>query len=215
MDAPSRVGGYMLDSVRLRTIYAELRHTLGGDAAAGDVIRLASIILRHYYPSIEEARDEDDAANYSTFGCLPIDEAFRDGGLRVLEFESRLRSNRRRLRDSSTKTGYMADSQQQSRCWSEVVGSSAREHPLEPRCACCCARWCRLPAPICRMRRPRRSLPFEGPATILRSRNRGRRHEVRLTYECAPSAHEVNRRIPLRTRSRTPRGRLKVRFRSD
>lgn len=70
----------------LRGIYAELRRGLGPDVPANDLLKLAHVILRSYtddgkqddYPSTTSAR---------AFVSLPVDEAMRDGGWRVLEFE--------------------------------------------------------------------------------------------------------------------------------
>ena len=71
----------------LRAIYAELRNGLGPDVPGSDLIKLANVILRAYTHD-EEQLDYGTPAPNRSFASLPVDEAMRDGGWRVLEFES-------------------------------------------------------------------------------------------------------------------------------
>jgi hypothetical protein len=72
---------------RLRTIYGELRRALGADAPAGDLLRLAHVILRAYNEEGVEPDGFEEAAESRAFLLQPVDKAMSDGGWRVLEFE--------------------------------------------------------------------------------------------------------------------------------
>lgn len=72
----------------LRTIYAELRATLGNEVPGGDLVKLAHMILRAY----TEENFEDDGLREPreprALMTLPVDVAIRDGGWRLVRFEN-------------------------------------------------------------------------------------------------------------------------------
>jgi hypothetical protein len=76
----------------LRAIYQELRSSLGPTATAGDVVRLAHLLLRSYVDELPPDTDPgyETARGSKPFASLPVDLAMRDGGWRVLEYESDL-----------------------------------------------------------------------------------------------------------------------------
>jgi hypothetical protein len=77
----------------LRSIYAELRSSLGREVTAGEVIRLANLILRSY-TGLEDFREDGRAGGPGrSLVCLAVDTAMRDGGWRVMEFEESQRSH--------------------------------------------------------------------------------------------------------------------------
>lgn len=83
----------MRNPAKLRAIYLELRNATGGEMPSGDLLRLAHHILRAY--ALEE--DDSDPLGFPVssraFLTLPVDSAMRDGGWRVLSFESRRAAN--------------------------------------------------------------------------------------------------------------------------
>jgi len=83
----------------LRAIFQELRFSLGPTASAGEVLKLAHLVLKAYVadsttgewdPGYEHNRGS------KPFASLPVDLAMSDGGWRILEFES---ENSRFLQD--------------------------------------------------------------------------------------------------------------------
>jgi hypothetical protein len=73
---------------QIRRIVAELRHALGNDVPAWELLQLARIVLEaHREP---EVADFEAPASRSPFFALEVDTAFeRDGGFGVLNFEQR------------------------------------------------------------------------------------------------------------------------------
>lgn len=80
--------GRMNDSQLLRLIYAELRQTADGQIPAGDLLRLAHIILLAHQTQFEEEYERKRESK-PPFHTLEVDEAMRDGGWRILAFENR------------------------------------------------------------------------------------------------------------------------------
>lgn len=78
----------MRRSTQLKLIFEELRRAAGPDAAAGDLLRLAHLVLRAY--TFEPTHDDDFGHERDTrsFVSLPVDEAMQDGGWKILSFES-------------------------------------------------------------------------------------------------------------------------------
>lgn len=76
----------------LRAIYHELRGSLGPTATAGDVLRLAHLLLRSYVDDLPPDADPgyETRRGSKPFSSLPVDVAMSDGGWRVLEYESEL-----------------------------------------------------------------------------------------------------------------------------
>jgi hypothetical protein len=72
----------------VRTIYAELRSSLGNEASAGDLLRLAHLIVRAHTEQIDELADFGRPGDGRSFATLPVDDAMRDGGWRILSFEA-------------------------------------------------------------------------------------------------------------------------------
>jgi len=79
----------MRRTATLRVIYSELRSIPGIEAPAGDLLRLAQLILDSHDPVSDEGLDVYGRPRESrTFFSLPIDEAMKDGGWRILDFEA-------------------------------------------------------------------------------------------------------------------------------
>ncbi|HEX4159096.1 MAG TPA: hypothetical protein VHY79_11520 [Rhizomicrobium sp.] len=78
----------MRNPARLRAIYFELRKATGSDVPAGDLLRLAHVILKSYVDD-EDVRDDSlrEPGPDRAFAALPVDEAMKDGGWRVLHYE--------------------------------------------------------------------------------------------------------------------------------
>jgi hypothetical protein len=72
-----------------RAIYTELRSTLGKDVPAADLMKLAATLIRGYAVETDGVEEDGRIGTSRQFGSLPVDEAMRDGGWRVLEFEVR------------------------------------------------------------------------------------------------------------------------------
>jgi hypothetical protein len=79
----------MRDPEKIRAIYAELRKAVGGEASPGVLLRLAYIILSTYNSDLDHFDEFGRPVESRTFFALPVDEAMRDGGWRILNFESR------------------------------------------------------------------------------------------------------------------------------
>jgi hypothetical protein len=87
----------MQKSAQLRQVYQEIRRVVGTTVPAIDIARLAHLILRSYHGEDEEADDYGLPADSRAFLHLPVDEAMRDGGWRVLLFEMRSSADSDRL----------------------------------------------------------------------------------------------------------------------
>jgi hypothetical protein len=77
----------MRKPVQIRTIFAELRRAAGPSVASGDLVRLAHLILRAYNTPVDDEEQFGRAVESRAFISLPVDEAMKDGGWRILEFE--------------------------------------------------------------------------------------------------------------------------------
>jgi hypothetical protein len=71
-----------------RAIYSELRNSLGPEAPGAELLRLAHLILRAYTADTGKIDENDWAYKGRSLVSLPVDEAMRDGGWRILEFEN-------------------------------------------------------------------------------------------------------------------------------
>jgi hypothetical protein len=75
-------------SIKVRQVFAELRRALGSDIPAGELLRLAAALVDATTP--REGRDEHRSVGpRSAFDQLPLDEAFEDGGWRIMDLEPR------------------------------------------------------------------------------------------------------------------------------
>lgn len=72
----------------LRRVYAEIRDTIGPAAPAGDVLRLAQLIVKAYTDETSTLTKVKEAVESRAFFRLEVDNAMRGGGWRVLEFEN-------------------------------------------------------------------------------------------------------------------------------
>ena len=80
--------GRVRRSAQLRAIYAELRSNPDIEASAGDLLRLASFILRSFDPELDRIDGSDHPRGSRNLLFLPLDEAMSDGGWRILDFET-------------------------------------------------------------------------------------------------------------------------------
>jgi hypothetical protein len=71
-----------------RAIYAELRLTLGKEVPSAELLKLAIVILRSYSIERDGAPEDGRIGTSRSFVSLPVDEAMKDGGWRVLDFEA-------------------------------------------------------------------------------------------------------------------------------
>lgn len=72
-----------------RAIYIELRSTLGREVPAADVLKLAFELMRAYAIDQDGLPTDNRIGVSRQFVSLPVDEAMRDGGWRILDFEER------------------------------------------------------------------------------------------------------------------------------
>lgn len=72
---------------KLREIYAELRAS-GIEAPAADLIRIAHIILRAYAGDDETIDEFGRPRDSRMLSGMAVDDAMRDGGWRVLDYEA-------------------------------------------------------------------------------------------------------------------------------
>lgn len=77
----------------IRALYAELRQMLGDEVSSGDVLKIAHHFLRAYTDAPDELAEFGVAEDGRAFASLPVDEAMKDGGWRVLSFENRRQSS--------------------------------------------------------------------------------------------------------------------------
>ncbi len=71
---------------QIRRIFAELRQTLGSEIPAADLLKLAFHLFRAY--SEDEFEKLEESGPTPSLMTMPVDVAMRDGGWRVLEFET-------------------------------------------------------------------------------------------------------------------------------
>lgn len=79
----------MQKSARIRAIFAELR-AAGVDAPARDLLRIANYILQSFGGEVpDDPSLREPPTDTRQFFALPVDEAMKDGGWQVLEFEAK------------------------------------------------------------------------------------------------------------------------------
>jgi hypothetical protein len=70
-------------ALKIRQVFAELRHALGGEIPAIELLRLAAkLVDATREPSARD--DEGVASTRSSIDELPLDKAFADGGWRIM-----------------------------------------------------------------------------------------------------------------------------------
>ncbi|MGY5808436.1 hypothetical protein ACXHXG_12030 [Rhizobium sp. LEGMi198b] len=79
----------MQKPAQFRAIFAELRSGLGPDIPAKQLAQIAILIMRAYRDASEDVDGWGVSTESRAFQTLPVDEAMKDGGWRVLEFEIR------------------------------------------------------------------------------------------------------------------------------
>jgi hypothetical protein len=92
----------MRKSDQLREVYKEIRSVVGATVPAIDVARLAHLILRSYHEDEDEIDEYGHPTDSRAFLYLPVDEAMRDGGWKVLLFEMRSSADIDRLDSIAT-----------------------------------------------------------------------------------------------------------------
>ena len=70
----------------VRSIYAEIRRGMP-DLAAGEALELAHRFLRAYTTDPDQLKGFGQEAETRSIARLPLDEAWSDGGWRVLDYE--------------------------------------------------------------------------------------------------------------------------------
>jgi hypothetical protein len=75
----------------IRAIFAELRYSLGPDVPAGDLIRLANLILRAHTEDKDGLDEFGRPSEGQSLGALEVDKAMSDGGWRILAYEAQPR----------------------------------------------------------------------------------------------------------------------------
>ncbi len=73
----------------IRAVYAELRAVLGDTHSASDVLRMATLMVSAYKDPFDELAEFGISQESQPFYALPVDEAMRDGGWRILMFENK------------------------------------------------------------------------------------------------------------------------------
>lgn len=73
-------------SIKVRQIFAELRHALGTDIPAGELLRLAAALVDATGP-IETGDTNPSVGLRPAYDQMPLDTAFADGGWRIMERE--------------------------------------------------------------------------------------------------------------------------------
>jgi hypothetical protein len=79
-------------ALKIRQVFAELRHALGGEIPAIELLRLAAKLVdatREPFAS----DDEGAVSARSSIGELPLDKAFADGGWRIMARDRAHRSD--------------------------------------------------------------------------------------------------------------------------
>jgi hypothetical protein len=74
---------------KLLAVFGELRRAAGADVPAGTLLRLAAYIVRASNAEPNEIDGFGRPSDSRAFAALPVDEAIRDGGWRILDFETR------------------------------------------------------------------------------------------------------------------------------
>ena len=72
----------------IRAIFAELRFSLGPETPAGDIVRLAHLILRAHTEERDELSEFGRPGDSRSLGSLAVDEAMSDGGWQILSYEA-------------------------------------------------------------------------------------------------------------------------------
>lgn len=83
----------------VRAVYAELRAMLGETHAAGDLLKMADLLVSAYKDPLDELAEFGLAQEGRSFGSLPVDEAMSDGGWRIMAFEAKRQASWRDHRD--------------------------------------------------------------------------------------------------------------------
>jgi hypothetical protein len=73
-------------SIKVRQVFVELRHALGAEIPAGELLRLAAALVDATRPI--EGRDEHQRRDRPAFDQVPLDRAFSDAGWRIMHRES-------------------------------------------------------------------------------------------------------------------------------
>jgi hypothetical protein len=71
----------------VRAVFAELRRNLSSDVSDGDALRLAHLIIKSYTEERDLLADFGIARASRSLLHTEVDEAMKDGGWRVMEFE--------------------------------------------------------------------------------------------------------------------------------
>jgi hypothetical protein len=71
-------------SIKVRQVFAELRHALGTEIPAGELLRLAAALVDASNPRDHEACDAGPGLARDR---VPLDKAFADGGWRIMGSE--------------------------------------------------------------------------------------------------------------------------------
>jgi hypothetical protein len=90
-------------AIKVRQVFCELRHALGFEIPAGELLRLAAALVDATTPI--ESRDEHRSVGPQP-ACdqLPLDKAWEDGGWRIMDHEPRWASETCRDDDPSYAT---------------------------------------------------------------------------------------------------------------
>lgn len=69
-------------SLKIRRVFAELRHAFGDEIPAIELLRLAAKLVDAAQPT--SVREENVVSMRRSMDQLPLDEAFADGGWRIM-----------------------------------------------------------------------------------------------------------------------------------
>ena len=75
-------------SIKVRQVFAELRHALGAAIPAVELLRLAAALVDASVP-VEHGDAHCNIGLRPAFDQLPLDKAYADGGWRIMEAEPR------------------------------------------------------------------------------------------------------------------------------
>ena len=78
----------------IRAIYAELRRNVASDVADGDLLRFAHLIVQSQSDQTDLLAVFGRAVAERSLWSAEVDDAMKDGGWRILEFEGRTTSSR-------------------------------------------------------------------------------------------------------------------------
>lgn len=73
-------------SIKVRQVFAELRHALGTEIPAGELLRLAAALVDASHPC-DSTNEDRNAGPGAARDQMPLDKAFADGGWRILGSE--------------------------------------------------------------------------------------------------------------------------------